>query len=359
MDIATIDKNLKIENTVVREGKRFYPIPCACTDLYGVFYDERRKRFLRMDAEIAEQVSAGVSNLNKFTSGGRLRFSTNSSYFAIRVTYDSLPIMSHMPISAATGFTLLCEDTEEELVNMLTPIFTENNGFEGVAGKMPKDGKMHNYILHFPLYGMVNSLTLVLDEWAQLENGKKYLDIKPILYYGSSITQGGCASRADASYPSMISKWNGIDFINLGFSGSARAEKTMIKYLSTIPCSLFVCDYDHNAPDVEHLQKTHYALYETFREEQAQTPIIFISAPSPQRLEKGKERCDTVLNTYQTAKQNGDENVWFIDGKVLFGEEDKDFCTVDGCHPNDLGFYRMAKEIYKIMKEVDVLSIKE
>ena len=192
--------------------------------------------------------------MNAFTSGGRLRFSTNSNYFAIRVTYDSLPIMSHMPISAATGFMLLKEDNGVDLVNMLTPVYTDEKGFESVAIKMPSDGEMHDYILHFPLYGTVNSLTLVLDEDARLEGGKKYRNIKPILYYGSSITQGGCASRADASYQAMIAKWNNIDFINLGFSGSAKAEDVMVEYLSQMECSLFVCDYDHNAPNLLYLK---------------------------------------------------------------------------------------------------------
>lgn len=355
MDIAKIDKNLALNDAVVKDGKSFYAVPNAVTDLYGVFYDQARGRFLRLDSEVAASVNDGVKGLNAYTAGGRLRFSTNSKTFAIQVTYDSLPIMSHMPISAATGFMLLKEDDKIELVNMLAPASTSSQGFEGVAKRMPTDGEMHDYILHFPLYGTVNSLTLVLDEDARLEGGKKYRAIKPILYYGSSITQGGCASRADASYQAMISKWNNIDFINLGFSGSARGEKEMAEYLSKIDCSLFVCDYDYNAPNAAHLEKTHYPLYQAFRSQQPDTPILFLSSPDFDKMTDGAARSAVIRSTYEKAKANGDNRVWFVEGRLLFEKEDRDFCTVDGCHPNDLGFYRMAKKIYAAMKEIDTI----
>ena len=354
MDIAKIDKNLALNNTVVKDGKSFYTIPNAKFDLYGVFYDEAQNRFLRLDGEVAERVSAGVKGLNAHTAGGRLRFRTNSKSFAIRVTYPAFYIMSHMPISAQAGFTLLCEDNAQpKLVNMLTPRFDSANGFEATAGKMHKDGQMHDYILHFPLYGLVGSLTIVLDEDAVVKQGKKYRDIKPILYYGSSITQGGCASRADASYQAMIAKWNNIDFINLGFSGSAKGEKEMADYLSKIECSIFVCDYDYNAPTVEHLKNTHYPLYKAFRTAQPNTPILFITSPDYDNMLNAEERSEVVYQTYQRAKEEGDNKVWFLAGKTLFGDKDRDFCTVDGCHPNDLGFYRMAETIYKKLKEID------
>ena len=128
----------------------------------------------------------------------------------------------------------------------------------------------------------------------------------------------------------------------------------MAEYLGKIPCSLFVMDYDHNAPNAEHLEKTHFPFYETFRKLQPDTPILMISMPDCDRIpEQAKEREAIIRKSYRKAKAHGDTNVYFLSGKTLFGKEDRVNCTVDRVHPNDLGFYRMAKKIYAKMKQID------
>ena len=87
-----------------------------------------------------------------------------------------------------------------------------------------------------------------LKEGAAVQGGRAYRKGGPVLYYGSSITQGGCASRPDNCYPAYISQWTNTDYINLGFSGNGKAEPAMVEYLASLPCRAFVCDYDHNAP---------------------------------------------------------------------------------------------------------------
>ena len=164
-----------------------------------------------------------------------------------------------------------------------------------------------------------------------------------------------------------------MDFINLGFSGSAKAEDAMVDYLASVECSLFVCDYDHNAPNAEFLRQTHERLYNRYRAVKKDTPILFLSKGDLFQAGRGKlstagkafqieeeedmknsiDRRRVIIETYEKAKAAGDNNVYFLDGELLFGKEDWDNCTVDGCHPNDLGFYRMAKVIYEKMKEID------
>ena len=122
----------------------------------------------------------------------------------------------------------------------------------------------------------------------------------------------------------------------------------MVQYLAGLEMSIFVCDYDHNAPDAEYLKKTHLPLYRTIRAKQPELPIIFLSAPNILLDPKGWEpRRNVIRETYQTALAEGDKNVYFIDGAELFDGDDWDSCTVDGTHPNDLGFYRMAMRIKK------------
>jgi len=120
-----------------------------------------------------------------------------------------------------------------------------------------------------------------LDKNARVNGGKKYRDELPILYYGSSITQGGCASRPDHAYQALIAKWNNIDYINLGFSGNAKGEDIMVDYLASMDCGLFVCDYDHNAPTAEYLKNTHYCLYKRYREKQPSwLPLVLVKPAS-------------------------------------------------------------------------------
>lgn len=352
-EITSIDKNLLLNNKTVEEGMRYYKIPNEAFSLHGVFYDENLNRFQRMDKDVANATSENVDALSGYTSGGRLWFRTNAKKMSIRVTYDQLPVFSKMAITGQGGF-LLCvmnNSGESELCNLCAPLYSNQKGF---TASVNLAGDMRSYCLYFPLYNTVNTLTVGLDENAQVEAYNPYRKaVEPILYYGSSITMGGCVGRPDNAYQAMIAKWNNIDFINLGFSGSAKAEDVIVDYLAGIDCSLFVCDYDHNAPTAEYLEKTHYRLYERYRKTRPNTPILFISAPNPERHDAFGKRRNIIKKTFKKAKASGDENVWFLDGRSLLGSKDRDFCWVDGVHPNDLGFYRMATKIYQKMQEIN------
>ena len=347
MKIEQIDKNFKKQTFTETENNYTYTMPCEGFDLYGIFYDENLGRFLRMDMDVAKAASPGVTWLNSHTSGGRIRFSTDSSTIGITVTYDELLDMCHMPLTGSSGFALLEKiGNTYETVTVFRP---QKNELKGYSGQITiNDKKRHEYILFFPLYNEVTSLQIHLDKDATLYEPEKYRDIKPILYYGASIDQGGCASRPDASYPATISKWNDMDFINLGFSGNCMGEAVLAEYLSKIECSLFLMAYDGNAPSVQFLEDTHYPFYEIFRKAQKDVPIIFMSIPSfeyhkDQRILKR----EVLHQSYLKGKAAGDENLYFLDGETLFGDKDREICPVEGLHPNDLGFYRMAEVIYK------------
>ena len=350
MDISKIDKNFSMNMTAVEDGMRYYTIPHKSFALYGVYYDEKAGQFTRMNYDFAESVNAGVKELYNFTAGGRLRFATDSTSLSIRVTYPFLRLMSHMAIAGQGGFSLL-EETEKgvNILKILPPLAHNETGYELTC---PLPGGMRNYILHFPLYNAVTSLKIGLDEGAMVMPGKEYRAVKPILYYGSSITQGGCCSRPDNAYQALIAKWNNIDFWNYGFSGSALGEPKMADFFAGFDCSLFVCDYDHNAPSVEHLQNTHYAFYERYRKQRPNVPILFLTKPDFNGSADHIAREKISRATYRKARANGDENVYFIAGKTYF-TADRENCMIDGCHPNDLGFYLMAKKIYKKMIEID------
>ena len=112
-------------------------------------------------------------------------------------------------------------------------------------------------------------------------------------------------------------------------------------------------DYDHNAPSAEHLMKTHERFYRIIREKNPTLPIVFLSAPNvhhrPQML---VQRRAIIMDDYTRLRAQGDENLYFIDGVSFFQGTDEDFCTVDGCHPTDFGFYRMAMGMLPTLRRI-------
>ena len=123
----------------------------------------------------------------------------------------------------------------------------------------------------------------------------------------------------------------------------------MADYIASLDPAVFVLDYDHNTPSDEHLENTHFPFYERFRALRPNTPIVFVSAPDVP-LHGKRRRTEIIRETYERAVALGDQLVSFVDGTTLFGDDLREACTVDGCHPNDLGFFRMAKGIGAAVK---------
>ena len=356
MEIKKLDHNFAEENAQ-GGGMKYYNIPEEPFDLYGVYFCEKEQKFVRMDGDVARSVSQYVGGLYANTAGGRIRFSTDSDIIELKVTYDELHAMSHMPLTCSCGFMLI-DETEREPAYVYAFRPSNNgknaNGFSDATKIKTRKG-MRKYILYMPLYNNVTSLTIGVAENAAVDHGRNYRVFDPILYYGSSITQGGCASRPDNCYQAIIESHTNIDFINLGFSNGARAEEAMVDYLASIDTSLFVCDYDHNEVDYKEVRRKHYALYKRYREKRPDTPILFLTKPDFERIIDGDnniDRVDIITATYDRARAAGDKNVYMIDGREFFAGYDKYRCAVDYSHPNDFGFFRMAEVIEKKIREI-------
>ena len=351
MDITKIDKNFKEEKVEV-QGGNVYRLPCAPFTLYGGWY-EKDYGFLKMPVALAENISAGVAWGSRCTSGMRLLFSTNSNVIKITAKFWQKALMTHMPLTGSSSFALVeVTPGEERLAGLFRPAVDNE---QTLVSQCTLEGAgMRDYILYFPLYSGVESLEIELAQDSKVAEYRKYKPALPILYYGSSITQGGCASRADNCYQALVSQWLNADYLVLGFSGSAKAEPEMVEYLSQVDCSVFVCDYDHNAPNVAHLQNTHLKLYQAFRAnpKHKNVPILFLSRPDGHRGKDGEERFQVIANTYKYARENGDENVYLLDGRTFYPKRIREHCAVDGCHPNDLGFYFMAQKVYDVLKDL-------
>ena len=125
----------------------------------------------------------------------------------------------------------------------------------------------------------------------------------------------------------------------------------MAEYISGLDMSVFVYDYDHNAPTVGHLQKTHESMFKQIRSAQPELPIVMLSRPFYDLDTEEKQRLDVIRTTYRNAIESGDKNVYLIEGSTLLemaGNEG----SVDRIHPTDLGFASMAKAIAVVMEKI-------
>jgi len=350
IDFNKIDKNFFEITSVDMSGRVMYNVCEKPFRVYGLLLpQDENDIFRRMPLEKAQEINKGVELLHDNTAGGRVRFATDSARVSILVKVRDCVAGAKFSLSGRAGLDLyeITPDGEKYLKH-----FPPSEDGSGVfAGEhIFKEKKMRNFTLYMPSYTAVLELYVALDEGALLKECVNYTYEKPIVYYGSSITQGANASRPGTTYQNILSRRFDTDYINLGFSGNALGEPAMARYIAGLDMSICVLDYDHNAPNAEHLRNTHYKMYEIIREAQPDLPIIFMSKPNYHTatvkfdVSDNEKHRQIIIESYERARANGDTNVYFVDGKQVaevFGAGDN--MTVDGCHPNDIGFLSMAK----------------
>lgn len=350
MKLEEIDKNLKLETNINETDLKFVSVKQQPFDLYGFC---KAEGFARIPMNVAEKVNEGVKALSTNTAGGRVRFKTDSPYIALYVKFPFMTKFSHMPLTGILGFDMYVKNDKEYAYECtFIPPCDAKNSFESIH--YFKTEGMRDITINFPLYNDVSEVYIGISEKSAIEHGDKYRNKKPVVYYGSSITQGGCASRPGNSYQAIISRQFDYDYINLGFSGSARGEDAITEYIASLEMSCFVMDYDHNAPDYKHLKKTHLPMYKKIREKHPNIDIILLSMPYCNCLIDIPERKKVIRETYDYAVSNGDTHIYFIDGQGMFDIFGGDSGTVDGIHPNDLGFLCMAKALSDVMKNLKI-----
>ena len=214
-------------------------------------------------------------------------------------------------------------------------------------------GSTEEYTLVLPLYSAISNLTISLDTTAQVGKPTPYTYEKPVVFYGSSITQGCSASRPGTSYTDVVTRMLDANLVNLGFSGGAKGEQIVADYIAGLEMSAFVLDYDYNASSVDELKNTHYNFYKTIRDAHPDIPIIIMTKNNVamSTTDTNAKRRAVIKETYDKAVAAGDKNVYFIDGRYVYPEVARELCTVDGTHPTDIGMYYMAQAVYPILKQ--------
>ena len=352
-DITEIDKNFKVETKIEREDIVFKNVLEAPFEVYGVFYEDGK--FRRLPEAVAKTVSEGVLGLHANTAGGRVRFKTNSPYVAIYAQLENVCRMSHFPLTGTAGFDMYGDYGEKDrYIKTFVPPYDMVDSYESLAELYTEEER--EITINFPLYTDVKNLYIGLSDKAYVKAPQPYKYDKPVVYYGSSITQGGCASRPGNAYQAIISRRLSCDHINLGFSGVALGEVEIANYIKDLDMSAFVFDYDHNASH-ERLEESHEKMFQIIREAHPDIPIIMASKPKyyndlyGERF-LGLERSLAIITkTYENARKAGDKNVYLIPGGELMKYALHDG-TVDLCHPTDYGFASMAKVFGDLLEKV-------
>lgn len=297
------------------------------------------------------EINQGALDLAHHTSGGTIRFRTDSPCLALRAQLAYSFDMNHMPRTGSAGFDLYRR---------------ESGGFVFQAAAQPNrdqqllelpllrdgSGKITEYLLNLPLYGGADSVEIGVAPGSAVLPPAPHRLAKPILFYGSSITQGGCASRPGNSYANLLCRALDAEEINLGFSGCGKGEIALAEAIGELDLAAVVLDYDHNAPDEAHLEATHEPFFRAIRNRRPELPVLLVSRCDFHGTAADIRRREIIRATWEHAAAAGDRHVRFLDGELLFGAEERDACTVDGCHPNDLGFYRIYRTMLPILAEM-------
>lgn len=353
MKIEEIDSNFK---SAELNGKlyNFFDIHDEPFEINGFPWRKKSEKFCRLPEKLLsdESINLGARQLAWHTSGGMVRFKTNSPSLAVKVKTSFKTNMSHMPRSGSSGFDVYAgTGKNKKFIDALIPAVNANIIEKNI--ELGHSGVTKELTINFPLYDGTEEVMIGVEPGNSISAPTPFTIQRPVLFYGSSITQGGCASRPGNAFSHLLGRWLDAPIINLGFSGSGRGETAVAEAIATLELSAFVMDYDHNAATPEYLKKTHEIFFRIIREKHPGLPVIFVTRCD---CDKGpedevKQRMKIIKDTYNNAILAGDTKVSFIDGKILFGKKDRDACTVDGCHPNDVGFMRMAEHIYPVLSK--------
>jgi len=306
------------------------------------WFEEDKPVLRRLPARLKDSFRPAVWNLAQQPSGGRLRFKTDSSRVGILAANPGTGTMHHMTTIGQSGLDLYLNG------EYLGSAWPDKDGKIAKEWSVGKSGEPREITLYLPLYKGIAIKELVLDKEAKIEAPKAFAVAKPVVHYGSSITQGGCAENPGLSAQAIVSRWLNVDFINLGFSGNGLGEPAVAQAVAEIDASAYVLDYWGN-PSAQVYRDTLPGFVDTLRAKHPQTPILVTSpyyfsaeAVSPGLKATQDEKRGIAREFVEARRKAGDAKISFVDGLEMLSREHADG-LVDGVHANSIGFHFCAK----------------
>ena len=304
--------------------------------LYGL-----RPDYSRVNDYVIEMLShVGLTSCT-YAAGGRLRFASSSPEIKVKISLGSCVPLGPMTLSGVAG----CD------------VYIDGE-YEGTYA--PADFGITEYEFSFKNTGEEIQINLpvaskVLDtkvECDDIRKAKDYTIKKPVVFYGSSITNGIAVTSPGNTYPAILSRRLDCDYYNFGMAGSCRGEVRFAEYISEIDMSMLLMGYDHNAMNVEELEERHERFFKTVRKHHPTLPILIASKPDLFNDHVNNSlRRDVIYRTYSNAQREGDENVYFLDGRWMY-DRPIAHMTADGLHPTDETFVRFADILEPIIRRL-------
>ena len=323
--------------------------------LLGKAVQRTEMRYNRLPDSLKNISRSPLWNLSKNSAGMAIRFRSNSTRIAVKWENIFNNHMNHMTDVGTKGLDLYCWESNEQwrFVNSARPTGKMNQAII-ISNMQPKEKE---YMLYLPLYDGLVSLSIGVDSSATINQPLIDYPVrkKPVVFYGTSILQGGCASRPGMAHTNIISRRLNRECINLGFSGNALLDLEVAKVIAEVDASVFVLDFVPNA-SVEQMKERMETFYRIIRSKHPDTPVIFIEDPIfthtlyDERIAKEVQRKnDTLKEIFNRLKKENEKNINLISSKNMLGEDGE--ATIDGIHFTDLGMMRYADLVCPIIKK--------
>lgn len=325
--------------------------------LYGKATEDTPDRYGRLPSYLEGNIRDMLWHLGTHSAGLYIRFSTNSTEIWCRWTSKHGTHMAHQTLVGSRGVDLyaLTDRNEWRFVAAALPDRENKETTYRIATTM--DGQEREYMLYLPLYDSVTSLEIGIDSTATLGGPKVDLPAtgRPIVMYGSSILQGGCANRPGMAFTNIIGRRLNREVINLGFSGNALVDLEIAQLMASVKDpAIFVFDYVPNAnPDM--IRERGEAFFRIVRDAHPDVPILFIEDPYYSKYELMsyvREEVDTrnaaQWELFTKLKKQGEKKIWYLKSDDMVGRDNEAF--VEGVHFTDLGMMRYAEWILPHLK---------
>ena len=313
---------------------------------------ERQRWYDRFPGSAEGSVTKSVWNLSRHSAGMMVRFKTDAT--AIHVHYKLLSAnlaMSHMPATGVSGIDLYARDSNGQWrwVQVTRPS-TQEVKAQLVSGLKPG---FREYAAYLPLYNGVEFLSIGVDPKSKFESLSPRK--KPIVFYGTSITHGACASRPGMVHTAILGRRFDQPVVNLGFSGNGKMDREVGDFLVQIDASVYVIDCLPNM-NAKMVSQKCVPLVKQIRAAKPDTPIVLVedrrntnSWILPSRDAHHTANHQALQAAFDQLKADSVEGLYYIPGDHLYGD-DGDGAT-DGSHANDLGFMRQADIFEPVLQQ--------
>jgi hypothetical protein len=350
--IAAIGNSVGQESAKEDKSVAWHDVRTLTVEGRGWPESELKAPFDRLPVKAEGKVRSAVWGLSHDSAGICVRFSSDSPSIHCRWTVlKSNLALPHMPATGVSGVDLYV-NTGRNWHWLATGRPTTPTNSAALVTNLPKQRR--EYLLYLPLYNGVSSVEIGITQQASISPlPREDKKAKPIVFWGTSITQGGCASRPGMVHTAILGRRLNVPVINLGFSGNGKMEPEVAKLMAELDASVYVMDCLPNCTAAEVTERT-APLVAILRKARPMTPIVLVEdrtyadAFLVAARENRNSSARAALNAeYEKLIAAGDKNLHYLRGDTLLGADGED--TVDGSHPTDLGFVRQADAMEKIL----------